>query len=64
MNAHVNPHLLRLAETAPARVALERLLPRVCPDVLAQVVPSSEALAAVGALEHGHRPLRRHHCHS
>ena len=64
MNTHVDSHLLRLAEPAAAGVALERLLARVGPDVLAQVVPPPEALAAVRALEHRDRALRRHHRHS
>lgn len=64
MNTHVDSHLLRLAEAAAAGVALKRLLARVGADVLAQVVPPPESLAAVRALEHRHRSLRRDHRHS
>lgn len=64
MNTHVDSDLLRLAKTAPAGGALEGLFARMGPDVLTQVIPSAEALAAVRALEHGHRPLRRHNGHS
>jgi len=34
MNTHVDSHLLRLAKTATAGVALERLLARVSANVL------------------------------
>ena len=64
MDAHVDAHLLRLAEAPAAHVALERLLARVGADVLPQMVPPPEALAAVRALEHGHRTLWRHHRHA
>ena len=64
MNTHVDSHLLRLAEAAPARVALKRLLARVGADVLAQVIPPPEALPAIRALEHRYWALRRDHRHS
>lgn len=64
MNTHVDTHLLRLAESTAARIALKRFFSRVGADVLAQVVSSSKSFAAIRTLEHGDRALWRHYCHS
>ena len=64
MNTHVDSHLLRLAESAAAGVALKRFFTGVSADVLAQVISPPKAFAAIGTLEHGNWSLGCHDCHS
>lgn len=64
MNTHVDSHLLRLAESAAAGVALKGFFTGVGADVLTQVISPPKAFAAIGTLEHGNWSLGCHDCHS
>jgi hypothetical protein len=64
MNTHVDSHLLRLAESAAAGVALKWFFTGVGADMLAQVISPPKAFAAIGTLEHGNWSLGCHDCHS
>lgn len=64
MNTHVDSHLLRLAESSAASVALEGFFTGVSTDMLSQMISPPETFSAIWTLEHGNWSLRSHDCHS
>lgn len=64
MNTHVDSHLLRLAESSAASVALEGFFTGVSTDMLSQMISPPKTFSAIWTLEHGNWSLRSHNCHS